>query len=352
VTVEELAKSEGIWVSAGEDGSDIVLKSGVSFSRNIDGYYFGRKLDKKVRQEVDSLLIDKIKDRIGPSEGILDISVYRLNHLSPHYSRIFFERNFIRNSNSGVDGRPDEQVIILPQDQHYFFLLGGKDHIEFVTIQPGFRLDEAYLHGKKIIGDLEKLVGFVFEPEHGYLNADPKRLGAGIEISVTLHLAGLTISDRINEIARQLEKQGYGLRGSWIDPYYEVYNISSTGFAEKALYEESLCRFERVIEQERETRENVYQDNRHIIEDRVWRSYGILLSSRLITLYEALDHLSHLRLGIGLGIINYITIKDINVLLYYVQDNHLKMICNIDGEHCNLEEARAHYLRDYLKEVI
>lgn len=349
MTVEELAKSEGIWLSEEEGGSDIVLKSCVTFSRNIDGYVFGHKLDNKVRQDVDSLLID----RIGQINGIADVSVYRLNHLPPRDIKIFFERNLLRSKNVGSRNRKhNSYIIILPQDQRCFFLLGGKDHIEFVTTHPGFRLDEAYVHGKKIIGDLEKLVGFAFEPNFGYLNANPNRLGAGIEISVTLHLAGLTISDRMNEVIRALEKEGFGLRSSWVDPYYEVYNRSSTGLAEKILYEESLFRFEDVIVQEREARESVYQENRAIIEDRVWRSYGILLSSRVISLYEALDHLSRLRLGIGLGIINYITIKDINLLLYYIHDHHLRQMCNLDDEQHNIEEARARFIRDYLKEVI
>jgi protein arginine kinase len=357
VTVEELAKSEGIWVSEGEVRSDIVLKSSVAFSRNINGYLFGHKLENKSAEEVDSVLIEKI----GQISEIYDISIYRLSQLPPNDIRIFFERNFLRQESpsknfivrrNGTDRGQDGHVVILAEDQHCFFVLGGRDHIEFATIQSGFRLDEAYVRGKKIIGDLEKLVGFVFKPGLGYLNADPARLGAGIEISVTLHLAGLTISDRINEVSHQLKNVGIGLRSSWLDPYYEVYNKSSTGRAEKILYEDSLGRFEDIIKLEKETRDTVYRENRSSIEDRVWRSYGILLSSRLISLYEALDHLSRLRLGISLGIIDYITVKDINLLLYYIQDNHLIRMCNIQGELCNLEEARARFLRDYLKEVI
>ena len=103
---------------------------------------------------------------------------------------------------------------------------------------------------------------------------------------------------------------------------------------------------------EKDARESSYNDNRTLIEDKVWRSYGILLSSRLISLYEALDHLSSLRLGISLGIINYITIKDLNLLLYYIQDYHLRKIYNLYGINGNIEEARARFLRDYLKEVI
>jgi protein arginine kinase len=355
VTVEELAKSEGIYHTGGEGSRDIVLQSGISFSRNINGYIFGHRMHNKQRQEVESILIGCIQEAVD-----LDLDIYRMSELSPTDIRIFSERNFIRDGKrkdlksghmlrgSGTGG----YIVILTHGQRYYFLLGGNNHMELVSVRPGFSLDEAYINGKKIAGDMEKILGFVYNQELGYLNSEPNRLGAGIEIYVTLHLAGLTISDRIDEVARQLEKKGFELRSSWIDQYYDVYNRTSTGLGEKRLYEESLLIFEQLINNERAVRERIYKENKNSIEDRVWRSYGILLFSRLLPLYEAFDHLSRLRLGIGLGIINYLSVRDINLLLYYIQDNHLRRLCNVKGDGRNLDEARARFLRDYLKEVI
>ncbi|MBN2323058.1 MAG: hypothetical protein JXQ30_04930 [Spirochaetes bacterium] len=355
MTVEELAKSDGIFHTEGNGSCDIVLHSGISFSRNINGYVFGHRIQKKQRDEVESILIGGIKEAVG---GELDI--FRMSELSTSETGIFAERNFIRDEKrktpksgtappgTGTGG----YVVILAPGQRFYFVLGGNNHMEFVTVRPGFGLDESYINGKKIAGDMEKLIGFVYDPELGYLNSEPNRLGAGIEIYVTLHLAGLTISDRIDEVARELDKKGFELRSSWVDQYYDVYNMTSTGVGEKRLYEESLNIFERLLLNEKEAREKIYGENKNSIEDRVWRSYGILLFSRMLPLYEAFDHLSRLRLGIGLGIINYLSVKDINLLLYYVQENHLKRLCNVRGDGRNIDEARARFIRDYLKEVI
>jgi protein arginine kinase len=342
VTIEDLAKSQGIWSSGVKDNSDIVLKSSLKISRNIDGYAFSHKLGKKERESIQSFILKTIQN----NNSLPAFSIYALNEMSSEDRKIFYERNIIRES------KPEKYTILLSDDQNCYIVLGGQEHIELVTLQSGFRVDEAYFAGKKLIDDLRSLFKFVYDQKLGYLSADPNHLGSGVEILVTLHLAGLTLSDRVNEISADLEKKGFGLRGSWLDAYYEVYNKRSTGLIEEDLYEGALHQFERVVKTEKDVRESICNDNRIVIEDKVWRSYGILLSSRLMSLYEALDHLSYVRLGISLGIINYMSIKDINLLLYYIQDYHLRKNYNLNSLDGNLEEARARFLRDYLKEAI
>ena len=72
----------------------------------------------------------------------------------------------------------------------------------------------------------------------------------------------------------------------------------------------------------------------------------------MISLFEALELLSNVRLGISLGIINYVSVRDINLLLHYIQDYHLRKRYNLRDESVKLEEVRANFIRDYLKEVI
>ncbi len=342
MTIEDLAKSEGIWNSEIKDNLDVVLKSSIKFFRNIEGYAFAHKLGKKDREKLNKLLIEDIQKNAYCTQ----FSIYRLSDFSYRDKKIFYERNIIR------DDRADESIIVLSKNQNFYFIIGDRDHIEFVNMKPGFHFDDIYIYGKNVINEIENKLSFVFSQKHGYLNSQPNRCGSGMEIIITLHLAGLIISDRINEIAIKLEKNGLGLRGSWLEAYYEIYNKKSTGLVEKEVYENALSNFQKIIQNEREARKSIYNANKVLIEDRVWRSYGILLSSRLISLYEALDLLSYLRLGISLGIINYLTIKNINLLLYYIQDFHLRKIYNIEDENKNLEEVRAQFLRDYLKEVI
>jgi protein arginine kinase len=344
VTIEELAKSEGIWnveVSEKND-ADLVLKSSVRFSRNVSGYTFSHRLGETEKNAVNDLLIKTIK--LYP--GCRSCITYDMNNIPEFDRKIFFERNFLG------DDRAVESVLILSEEQNFFFILNYEDHLLLVTSCPGYQIEAGYVNGKKIITSFEKHVEFAFSPSFGYLTSDPEKSGTGMVLSIILHLAGLVHSSGMNELMMDLDKRGLALKGSWIDGYYEVYNRRSIGRSEKQLYEATLSSFELIIQKERQYRKELYERSKSYIEDKVWRSYGTLLSCRTISLFEALELLSNLRLGISLELINYVRIREINLLIHYIQDYHLRKRYNIRDEGVNLEEVRAHFIREFLKEVI
>jgi len=342
VTIEELAVSEGIWNSVSNDHSDIVLKSNIRFFRNLKGWVFAHRSSNKDRE----LLINKMVDKIKDEEHCSGCSIYWLSEISPVDRAVLFERNILADSASC------DYTIILSPDQSNYFILGKIDHLEMVNMKSGFCAGEVYRLGKKIIKSLEKRLFFSCDDKHGYLTSNPHYSGAGMEIFATLHLPALIQTGRINEAIMELERKGLGMRSSWIDGYYEVYNKFCSGKQESEIFETAYDGFSRLISLEKESRINQYSSSRSLIEDRVWRSYGILLSARLMSLFEAFDLLSNLRLGISLGIINYLNIKDINLLLYYIQNYHLSRRYKLGDGSFNLDEIRAQFLREYLKEVI
>jgi len=342
VTIEELAKSEGIWNIDEKNGADLVLKSSVRFSRNITGYAFTHKLNVVERATVNELLAHAIQ--LYPD--CRNCHTYHIDNLPDIDRKIFFERNIIG------DDTISDSVLILSEDQNLFFILNYEDHLLLVTSWPGYQIDTIYVLGKKIITNFEKTVEFAFSPRYGYLTSDPDKSGTGMVISIVVHLAGLIHSSRMNGLMVDLEKRGLALRGSWIDGYYEIYNRKSVGRSEKQQYETTLRSFEEIIQKERDCRKAIYDKNRSFIEDKVWRSYGILLSCRTISLFEALELLSNIRLGISLGLIDYVGIREINLLLHYIQDYHLRKRYNIRDDAVNLEDVRALFIREFLKEVI
>jgi protein arginine kinase len=336
VTIEELSKSEGIWSGEDEHDADIVLKSTIRCFRNVSGHTFTHRLSGREQGNLNGLLLSEIEK----SEFN---TVYELNSCSPLEKNILAERNVLQ------DDTREGSVVALSRYESDYFLLGSYDHLTMVTNRPGFHFDYDDLG---ILDALEQKIGFEFTPEIGYLTANPGNAGGGLELSVTLHLAGVVHAGRMNELIMELNRRGLGLKSSWIDGYFKIYNRSSRYMLDEDVQEFVLSSFQRIVEKERSVRSSFYMANRHKIEDKIWRSWGVLLSARLISFFEALELLSHLRFGLSLGIINYVTLKDINLLLYFVQDSHLMKRYNIEANDGNLEEVRAQFLRDYLKEVL
>lgn len=343
VTIGDLAKSKGIWGEkrAEERCANIVLKSSIRFLRNIKGYCFAHKLAQHEKDAIEKKVIKNIES----SGYCRNVSIFHLKEYKNSEREILFERNILHGNEKEVS------TLVLSHNQDYYFLLNTKDHIEFVILGSGFCFKNIYEQGKKMILELEKGLNFAYSRKYGYLTASPKYSGCGMEMFITLHLAGVVLLSRLNRLIMDLKKHGLRLRSSWIEGYYEIYNKYSVGLVEKKLYEKTMLNFQRTIDNEQEARERVYNENKKLIEDKVWRSYGILLSARMISHFEALDLLSNVRLGVSLGIINlnYITISEINLLLYLIQDFHIRKNHTITAEDQNVDEVRAQFLRDYLQ---
>ncbi len=342
VTIEELVKNEGIFNRTESRHTDIVLKSSVKLYRNIEGYLFPHKLKRKDREAINHFILEKIAENRYPAEH----TVYNLKRCPDIDRQILIERNIL------YDDTDNEAVLVLSHDESYYFLLNVYDHVHFVAAGPGYSFDWNYDFTKKTINELGKTTRFEYSSHFGYLTAHTNKSGSGMELSITVHPAGMIYSGRMNELIAELNRKGLGLRGNWIDGYYEMYNRDSIGKTEREMLEYMQSCFQDIINRERAVREALYSSGRRAVEDRVWRSYGLLLSCRLLSVYEALDLLSQLRFGLSLGIIDYLSLKDINLLLFYIQDYHLKKRYGILKNDQNLEEVRACFIRDYLKEVL
>lgn len=104
-----------------------------------------------------------------------------------------------------------------------------------------------------------------------------------------------------------------------------------------------------MIQQERSARENLLDQSRLQLEDRVHRAFGILAHSRLIESKEATQRLSNVRLGIDLGLIKGLSGNILNELMILTQPGFLQQYA---GEVLSPElrdERRATLIRERLK---
>jgi protein arginine kinase len=108
----------------------------------------------------------------------------------------------------------------------------------------------------------------------------------------------------------------------------------------------------RLVRFERRAREMLFRKARSLLEDKVWRAYGLLRYSRSVSSKEALSLISAVRLGVGVGLITEPPISTLNELLIYIQPAHLQMLDGRSMEPHERDEARASLIRKTLTEAM
>ena len=101
----------------------------------------------------------------------------------------------------------------------------------------------------------------------------------------------------------------------------------------------------KIVEYESATREALKKNRPQALDDKIWRAFGLLKSARLISSQEALQYLSHVRMGLHVGRLTSIDLQTINELFLQVQPAHLQ---KLHGERLNGEQRsveRAAFIR-------
>jgi protein arginine kinase len=81
-----------------------------------------------------------------------------------------------------------------------------------------------------------------------------------------------------------------------------------------------------VVEQEEQARQALLVQNRPMVEDKIYRSCGILKNAHIISSQETVELLSMVRLGIDMDIIKDVGRSVINELFIMIQPAHLQKI--------------------------
>lgn len=138
-----------------------------------------------------------------------------------------------------------------------------------------------------------------------------------------MHLPALKESNAVGRISSSLSKLGITIRGMYgegTEPKGAIYQLSNQvtlGISEREAINNLRDIAGQLIVQERTAREVMAKNI--VIQDKIYRSFGVLQYSRLLSNDECMQLLSNLRFGIETGIIRNIDFYTINRLFVEVQ---------------------------------
>ncbi len=346
--VQEIARNPGQWLRGAGPMSDIVISSRIRLARNIEGYPFLSQATDAQRAELAGLLRTHVNGKAtGGRWNYLD-----LDQVEELERKVLVERHLI--SRQLVDSTGARGVSIT-KDESVSIMVNEEDHLRIQALRSGLQLDAIWEEINTIDDTIEAQVNYAFHPRYGYLTACPTNVGTGIRVSVMLHLPALKLTGEIERVFRAAKDMHLAVRGLFGEgteasgDFFQISNQVTLGRTEEEIIDQFKHHvIPKIIDYENLARQCLVRDRAPALDDRVWRSYGILKNARTISSEETMLHLSHLRMGINLHRIKDMDIKVVNELFLTTQPAHLQML---HGGRLNGEQrscARADLLRKKL----
>jgi len=347
VRLSDLSSHGGEWLRGDGPEGDIVISSRVRLARNLADHLFTSRAGDPEKKEI----AEKIRETVMQSKFAERIFYVDLEKEDPVQGEFLLERHLISRELARGAG---PRGVAFGSREAISIMVNEEDHLRIQVLQSGSQLEDAWRGANAVDGLLEAGLTFAFSPRFGYLTACPTNVGTGMRASVMLHLPALAFSRHIQKVFQAVPTMSLtvrGLFGEGTEPMGDLYQISNQvtlGRPETAIVENVNRLVPQIIRYERQIREEMLRRERRALEDRVWRSLGVLRHARLITTQETLEHLSNVRLGVNLSVIEGIDVKLVNDLFILSQPAHLQKLEGRPLEPGERDEVRAAFLRKRL----
>ena len=348
MNIDDLTRTSGEWLRGTGPDSDIVISSRIRLARNLADFPFSSRANGQEKLEIARLLCDNIRETRLTDR----LDYVKVDELEPLDRQFLTERQLISREHANAEGN---RGVAFPPEENVSIMVNEEDHLRIQVMRSGRALLEAWEEASAIDDALEERVTFAYHPQLGYLTACPTNVGTGLRASVMLHLPALVIIKQLEKVFRALHKISLAVRGLYGEgsqasgDFYQISNQVTLGKSELKIIQDITDVVPQVIKYERDARNSLRTENLQTLQDRVARSLGILRSAHSITSEETMHHLSNVRMGINLGLIEDLKIAAVNELFIHTQPAHLQKIKGEELDSHDRNIARATYLRSRLR---
>ena len=326
------------WMKGTEKAHPIVLSSRIRLARNFKGIPFTSRGKKEAIDTVEQ----QMRSAMNPLQAAYGSTFTKINleTLEPIERDVLVEKHLISPKLAeSYQGRS----VIISEDCRISIMVNEEDHLRIQSMEIGLQLKEAY----------EKAM--VVDDAIGYLTACPTNVGTGLRASVMVHVPALAMTGKLQRIIRSIIRMGYSVRGLYgegsegLGHVYQISNQQTMGISEEATIEQLSQIVRGVVKEEEASRSELWSTDREGIEDRVWRSYGIVSHARRISGEEALSLLSDVQLGVDMKLLP-VTLN-FQELLVITRPNFLgKLVGKPTMGTQERDSRRAQVIRDILEQ--
>ncbi|MGV3129086.1 protein arginine kinase [Staphylococcus simulans] len=316
----------------------VVMSSRIRLARNLNNHVHPLMFTSDVEGQK---VINEVQDAL-PDLKVINLQMIEQTDKLKLIAKHLISKELIEQPASAV---------LLNEDESLSIMVNEEDHIRIQTMSSDMDLERLYQSASEIDNRLDRALDISFDEQLGYLTTCPTNIGTGMRASVMLHLPGLSIMKRMNRIAQTINRFGFTIRGIFGEGsqvyghIYQVSNQLTLGRTEEQIIETLTEIVQQIIAEEMQIRKQLDYHSLIEMQDRIYRSLGLLRYSRMISMEEASTRLSEVKLGIDLGYIDELPDFNFNQMMVAIQSPFL-----IDeNNRISIKEQRANVIREHIK---
>lgn len=334
------------WYLQSGNESDVAKSTRIRFARNLRGFKFNsqkaediEKIESKIKDNIYSigygLKFLKLKDM----DDITKMSLVEKNLISP---------DFILNKN-------DTGSILINDEENICIMIGEEDHLRIQVFSSGLDLENTLNLAIEIDEKLDEILEYSKSEKYGYLTNCPSNVGTGLRASVMVHLPGLAKTKNTGKVLDVISNFGINIRGVYGEnsessgDMYQISNKQTLGITEEEIIKNIKIIVEKIIQQERQARKILARDS-IVLEDEIYRCYGILTNCKIVSSKETRELLSYVKLGVDLGIIPELTDSKIQKIYLYSKPANLQKYLGAQYESIERDIKRAEVIKQIINE--
>lgn len=333
------------WLEGIGEDEDVVVSTRLRIARNMANYKFPDTMTIDESELVTEEILNAMKNK-------KDIyRFYKIRDLSELERAVFVEEHLI---SPNLAKTTKNGSFLLRDDEKATIMVNEEDHIRIQVLLPGLNIEEGWKISSDIDDSLEEDIEYAFHEQFGYLTSCPTNVGTGLRASVMVHLPCLVMTGHLNTIIDGLGKIGLTARGIYgegskaLGHLFQISNQTTLGEKEEDIIKKLKKVILQIVSRERSTRAYMIDKRKLELEDKIFRSLGILNYSRLISSTEAMTHLSNVKLGCHMGIIKGMNPKQIVKLMVDIQPASIQTNLHRDMLRDERDMYRAQIIRNNL----
>lgn len=341
------------WLEPGGRDCEIVLSTRVRLARNLQGFAFAVRAGADDRQRV----LERVEDALTGDSLLDEPAMWKMRGLEAGRRNLLLERHLVSRDLIGAETgeAPAGAALALAGRSSLGLMINEEDHLRLQTLCNGLQLEAAWQQVDELDDRIGSRLSYAFHHDFGFLTSCPTNVGTGLRASVLVHLPGLVLTKEIQKVLQGISQVGLTYRGLYgegsevVGNFFQVSNQTTLGKSEEELVDHLGKIVGQVIQYEKQARAVLLREASSVLEDKVWRAYGILRHARGLPFDELMNLLSGVRLGLTLKLLRTPRVETLNRMMIFAQAAHLEQAAGRTLDEADANTFRAERVREALE---